>query len=74
MLAGVKGGGEGMPVNSCTMARKLVVSVVRTVVGARLEARGLFLELLDVVGGGGGGAMELLGGGACRKWKEGRGS
>lgn len=31
-------GGEGIPVNSCTMARKFVVSVVRTVVGARREA------------------------------------
>lgn len=36
-------GGAGIPVNSCTMARKLVVSVVKTVVGARLEALDLFL-------------------------------
>lgn len=28
-----------MPVNCCTMARKLVVSVLRRVVGAFLEAR-----------------------------------
>lgn len=33
-----------MPVNSCTMARKLDVSVVSTVVGARREARVRFLE------------------------------
>lgn len=32
--------------NSCTMALKLVVSVVRTVVGALLEALDLFLEFL----------------------------
>lgn len=42
--AGVKGG-AGIPVNSWTMARKLEVSVVRTVVGARLEARVRFLGL-----------------------------
>lgn len=36
-------GGEGIPVNSCTIARKFVVSVVRTVVGARREALVLFL-------------------------------
>lgn len=36
-------GGAGMPVNSCTMARKLEVSVVRTVVGARREALDRFL-------------------------------
>lgn len=42
-------GGAGMPVNSCTMARKLEVSVVRTVVGARLEARERFLDGLVVV-------------------------
>jgi hypothetical protein len=35
-----------MPVNSCTMARKLDVSVVRTVVGARCDARVRFLEPL----------------------------
>lgn len=38
-------GGAGIPVNSWTMARKLVVSVVNTVVGARREALGLFFEL-----------------------------
>lgn len=37
-------GGAGMPVNSCTIARKLDVSVVSTVVGARLEARVRFLD------------------------------
>lgn len=42
--AGVNGG-AGIPVNSWTMARKLEVSVVRTVVGARLEARFRFLGL-----------------------------
>jgi hypothetical protein len=36
------GGGAGMPVNSCTMARKLEVSVVTTVVGGRRDARGRF--------------------------------
>lgn len=39
-------GGAGIPVNSWTMARKLVVSVVRTVVGARREARDLFFGFL----------------------------
>lgn len=38
-------GGAGIPVNSCTMARKFDVSVVRTVVGARREALDRFLEL-----------------------------
>lgn len=38
-------GGGGIPVNSCTMARKLDVSVVRTVVGALREARVRFLGL-----------------------------
>lgn len=33
-----------MPVNSCTIARKLDVSVVSTVVGALLDALVLFLE------------------------------
>ena len=41
-------GGAGIPVNSWTMARKLVASVVRTVVGARLEARVRFLGLRTV--------------------------
>lgn len=36
-------GGAGIPVNSCTMARKFEVSVVKTVVGARREALNLFL-------------------------------
>lgn len=40
-------GGDGMPVNSCTMARKLDVSVVSTVVGARREALERFFELRD---------------------------
>lgn len=35
-------GGAGIPVNSWTMALKLVVSVVSTVVGARREALDLF--------------------------------
>ena len=38
-------GGAGMPVNSCTMALKFDVSVVRTVVGALLEALDLFFGL-----------------------------
>lgn len=38
-------GGAGMPVNSWTMARKLAVSVVRTVVGARREALDRFFGL-----------------------------
>lgn len=38
-------GGAGRPVNSCTMARKLDVSVVSTVVDARRDARDRFLEL-----------------------------
>jgi hypothetical protein len=39
-------GGDGMPVNSCTMARKLEVSVVSTVVGARRDARVRFRDPL----------------------------
>lgn len=39
-------GGLGMPVNSCTMARKFEVSVVSTVVGARRDARALFRDPL----------------------------
>lgn len=35
-------GGAGIPVNSWTMARKLVVSVVSTVVGALRDALDLF--------------------------------
>lgn len=35
-------GAAGNPVNSCTMARKFDVSVVRTVVGGRLDALDLF--------------------------------
>lgn len=38
-------GWAGIPVNSCTMARKFDVSVVKTVVGARREALDLFLGL-----------------------------
>lgn len=38
-------GGAGIPVNSCTMALKFVVSVVNTVVGALLEALDLFFAL-----------------------------
>lgn len=53
-------GGVGNPVNCCTMARKLEVSVARTVVGARLEALDRFLDPLGTSGaadeGGGGGA------------------
>ena len=45
--AGVKGG-AGIPVNSWTIALKLEVSVVRTVVGALLEARVRFLGLRPV--------------------------
>lgn len=37
-------GGVGKPVNCCTMARKLEVSVVRTVVGARRDALDRFLD------------------------------
>lgn len=37
-------GAAGKPVNSCTIARKLDVSVARTVVGARRDARERFLE------------------------------
>lgn len=68
--AGVKGG-AGIPVNSWTMARKLEVSVVRTVVGARLEARVRFLGLrregllLVKLGAGGGGDGTTLGGNTC---------
>jgi hypothetical protein len=35
-----------MPLNSFTMARKLEVSVVSTVAGARRNARARFLDLL----------------------------
>lgn len=38
-------GEAGMPVNSWTIARKLEVSVVRTVVGARRDALVRFFEL-----------------------------
>ena len=41
-------GGDGMPVNSCTMARKLEVSIVSTVVGTRRDARIRFLDPLAV--------------------------
>lgn len=37
--------------NSCTMARKLVVSVVRTVVGARREALERFLPTFEADAG-----------------------
>jgi hypothetical protein len=50
-------GGAGKPVNSCTMARKLEVSVVSTVVGGRREARGRFLAGFVRWGGGSGGAV-----------------
>lgn len=36
-------GPDGIPVNCCTMARKLLVSVLSSVTGARLEARDLRL-------------------------------
>jgi hypothetical protein len=39
-------GGDGMLVNSCTTARKLEVSVVSTVVGARRDARVRFRDPL----------------------------
>ena len=39
-------GGAGIPVNSWTMALKFEVSVVRIVVGARLDALDLFLGFL----------------------------
>lgn len=48
-------GGDGMPVNSCTMARKLEVSVVSTVVGGRREALGRFLAGFAGAAGGSGG-------------------
>ncbi|PQM41434.1 hypothetical protein Pyn_20585 [Prunus yedoensis var. nudiflora] len=59
-----------MPVNSCTIARKLDVSVVSTVVGALLEALVLFLEFRVcaaadedearlVLGGGEGGGLGI---------------
>jgi len=50
-------GGAGMPVNSCTMARKLEVSVVSTVVGGRREALGRFLAgfVAGAAGAGGSG-------------------
>lgn len=41
-------GGAGIPVNSCTIALKLEVSVVRTVVGALLEARVRFFGFFIV--------------------------
>lgn len=34
---------DGIPVNCCTIARKLLVSVLSSVTGARLEARDLRL-------------------------------
>lgn len=43
-------GGAGIPVNSWTIWRKLDVSVVRTVVGARRDALVRFLDDLTVVG------------------------
>lgn len=52
--AGAKGG-AGKPVNSCTMARKLEVSVVSTVVGGRREALGRFLAGFAGAAGGSGG-------------------
>lgn len=42
-------GGAGIPVNSWTIALKFDVSVVRTVVGARLEALVRFLEFRPVL-------------------------
>jgi hypothetical protein len=39
---GANGSGVGMPVNSCTMARKLETSVVITVGGGRRDTRGRF--------------------------------
>lgn len=43
-------GGAGIPVNSCTIARKFDVSVVRTVVGALLDALDLFFGFLPAFG------------------------
>ena len=62
--AGAKGG-AGKPVNSCTMARKLEVSVVSTVVGGRRDALGRFLAGFVVVAGaaGAGGSGGGTGGG-----------
>jgi hypothetical protein len=75
--AGAKGG-AGKPVNSCTMARKLEVSVVSTVVGGRREALGRFLA--GFAGAGAGGSGGIGGGGegddtaveeaGRRPWKE----
>ena len=66
---GANGGGAGMPVNSCTMARKLEVSVVTTVVGGRREARGRFRGGLraadddaEAEAAGGTGSCELVAG------------
>jgi len=76
--AGAKGG-AGKPVNSCTMARKLEVSVVSTVVGGRREALGRFLAGLAGAGaggsggtGGGGEGDDMAGeeAGRRRPWKE----
>ena len=52
-------GGDGMPVNSCTMARKLEVSVVSTVVGARRDARVRFLDPLGGCCAAGAGAPPI---------------
>ena len=64
--AGAKGG-AGKPVNSCTMARKLEMSVVSTVVGGRRDARGRFRGGLraaadDEPGAGGRGSSEVVAG------------
>eukprot|EP00252_Welwitschia_mirabilis_P026149 TRINITY_DN843_c0_g1_i2.p2 TRINITY_DN843_c0_g1~~TRINITY_DN843_c0_g1_i2.p2 ORF type:complete len:253 (-),score=-34.51 TRINITY_DN843_c0_g1_i2:397-1155(-) len=53
-------GAGGMPVNSWTIARKLVVSVVKTVVGARREARERFLPTRSV-----GASLDAEDGGPC---------
>lgn len=44
-VGAISNGGDGMPVNCCTMARKLEVSVFSTVVCARREALDRFFEL-----------------------------
>jgi len=77
--AGAKGG-AGKLVNSCTMARKLEVSVVSTVVGGRREALGRFLAVLaagagaggsgGTGGGGEGDDMAVEEAGRRRPWKE----
>ncbi|PNX78925.1 hypothetical protein L195_g034908 [Trifolium pratense] len=51
-VAAAAKGAIGPPVNCCTMARKLVVSVFSKVVGVRLEARDLLLMGFDTLPSG----------------------